>query len=41
MSIRAIGLDATRKPVAAVRKWGTPAVSESDLWQFASFLVEP
>ena len=22
-------------------KWGTPAVSESDLWQFASFLVEP
>jgi homospermidine synthase len=22
-------------------KWGAPAVSESDLWQFASFAVEP
>ena len=22
-------------------RWGTPAVSETDLWQFASFLVEP
>jgi homospermidine synthase len=22
-------------------KWGTPAVSESDLWQFASFAVQP
>jgi homospermidine synthase len=22
-------------------KWGAPAVAESDLWQFASFAVEP
>ena len=22
-------------------KWGAPAVSEEDLWQFASFAVEP
>jgi homospermidine synthase len=22
-------------------KWGTPAVDEADLWQFASFAVEP
>ena len=22
-------------------KWGAPAVAEADLWQFASFAVEP
>ena len=36
-----IGLDAAREPFAAVREVGRAAVSEDDLWQFASFAVEP
>ncbi len=42
VSVGAIGLDAAREPIAAVREVGhARRRAKTDLWQFASFAVEP
>ena len=38
--VGANGLDAAPEPFGLFSKWGTPAVPEADLWQFASFAVD-